>query len=301
MALPSTHCQLRARRRSVSRVRRAVNRAMCKRANHSTSRQYHGHRRTDAPDLSHPGDGCSHRPAAHSPCHIQTRLTRRGDATPTSCNKLQCCLGAFITSTDDARGCPRLDFHTPSWRPAHRWTGIRCGPCLPRDSRRQSPPMTCPTRPPGGAQQLRVSMGGCRDGPSFFGCWPLGTARYYPGLQTRPGPTCGQKPHPQSRSITPAPQPALCCVCPVPSAQCPPKGGGGGVGARLPEVPTFPNVTHRTTKRPPPWCQELLELPALPVSPQQHLCRSPPSSPPLLLFAARVSLSLWREGTYHLA
>ena len=119
--------------------------------------------------------------------------------------------------------------------------------------------------------------------------------------QARPGPTCGQRPRPPSCSIAAAPpacracQAALCCVCP-------PKGGG--VGARLPEVPTFSNVTHRTGAQPSvplPAGQELLELPALPVSPQQHLCRSPPSSPPPLLFAARVSLSLWREGTYHLA
>ena len=78
--------------------------------------------------------------------------------------------------------------------------------------------------------------------------------------------------HRRSSPACRACQAALCCVCP-------PKGGG--VGARLPEVPTFSNVTHRTGAQPSvplPAGQELLELPALP----RLSAAAPLPQPPLL-------------------
>ena len=126
-----THSQLWARRRCVSRVRRAVNRAMGKRADHSTISRPP----TDGcSGLSHPlhwgvnGDGCSHRPAAHSTYHIRTRLPRKGDASPTRCNKLQCCLGAFITSH---RRCPPLGFSRTELASGVSLNRYRCRPLPP--------------------------------------------------------------------------------------------------------------------------------------------------------------------------
>ena len=210
--------------------------------------------------LSHPhhqgvyGDGCSHRPAAHSTYHIQARLPRRGDATPTRCNKLQCCLGAphHITSTmptfgifSHRAGVRRIVEPIPMRPLAYH--------VIPAPEPADDVPMAAgavldPTRllaEPSGSdfpwevvERVRASsVVGHLERPDII---RAATSKARTNVRSKTPSAVSQ--HRRSSPACRACQAALCSVCP-------PKGGGG-VGARLPEVPTFSNVTHRTGAQP---------------------------------------------------